>query len=329
MKRIGFATIGTSKITKRFLNASKECEDFKLVAVYSRDIKKAELFASEQGAEKYYDNVDALAADQDVEAVYVASPNYMHYKHVMKLLKAGKHVICEKAIASNYREAEEMIRTARKKKLVLLEAVRPVYDPGMEVVRNGMQKLGTIRRADIRYCQYSSRYDSFKEGQEHNIFSRDCSAGALMDIGVYCVHVLLYLFGMPEKINGFSVMLRGDIDGEGDFLAKYPDKIAGVSYSKITDSALPSEIQGENGMLLFWGTINSPENVKIVYRDGREELLYQREHLNDMRYELELFQGMLRGEEEADPHMERSLNAMKLMDEMRRQCGITFPADEK
>ena len=150
-----------------------------------------------------------------------------------------------------------------------------------------------------------------------------------MDIGVYCVHVLLYLLGIPEKISGFSVMLRGDIDGEGAFLAKYPDKIAGVSYSKITDSVLPSEIQGENGMLLFGGTINSPENVKIVYRDGSEEILYQREHLNDMKYELELFLKMIRSEEEADPHMERSLNAVKLMDEMRKQCGITFPADER
>ena len=149
-----------------------------------------------------------------------------------------------------------------------------------------------------------------------------------MDIGVYCVHVLLDFLGMPEKINGFSVMLRGDIDGAGDFLAKYPDKIAGVSYSKITDSALPSEIQGENGMLLFWGTINSPENVKIVYRDGSEEMIYQREHLNDMKYELELFLKMIQSEENAESHMERSLNAMKLMDEMRRQSGIIFPADE-
>ena len=102
---IGFATIGTSKITQKFLSAAKECEGFKLVAVYSRDIKKAEQFAGEQGAERFYDSLDMLAADKDVEAVYVASPNYMHYKHVMKLLKAGKHVFCEKAIASNHAEA--------------------------------------------------------------------------------------------------------------------------------------------------------------------------------------------------------------------------------
>ena len=92
---------------------------------------------------------------------------------------------------------------------------------------------------------------------------------------------------------------------------------------------LPNEIQGENGMLLFQGTNDCPENVRIVYRDRTEEVLYHREPLNDMKYELEYFIKMIRREENAESHTERSLNAMKLMDEMRRQCGITFPADER
>lgn len=328
MKSTGFATIGTSKITQKFLSAAKECQDFKLVAVYSRDIKKAEQFAREQRAEKFYDSLDALVSDKDVEAVYVASPNHMHYEHVMKLLKAGKHVLCEKAIASNHAEAEEMFRTAQEQGVILLEAMRTVFHPGMDAIRENLPKLGAIRKAAFSYCQYSSRYDSFKEGQEHNIFSRECSAGALMDIGVYSVHAMLYLLGMPEKITGFSVMLRGDIDGAGNILAKYPDKIAEVSYSKITDSSLPGEIQGENGTLLFGGGNNSPENVRIIYRDGREEILWQQETENSMKYELEHFLKMIHDEEDVQPHTERSLNAMKLMDEMRRQCGITFPADE-
>ena len=117
-----------------------------------------------------------------------------------------------------------------------------------------------------------------------------------MDIGVYCVHTLLYLLGMPEQISGFAVMLRSGVDGAGDILAKYQDKIAEVSYSKITDSGLPNEIQGENGMLLFQGTNDCPENVRIVYRDGTGEVLYHREPLNDMKYELEYFIKMIRGE---------------------------------
>ena len=82
-------------------------------------------------------------------------------------------------------------------------------------------------------------------------------------------------------------------------------------------------------MLLFQGTNDCPETVRIVYRDGTEEVLYHREPLNDMKYELEYFIKMIRRGEKAESHTERSLNAMKLMDELRRQCGITFPADER
>ena len=156
-----------------------------------------------------------------------------------------------------------------------------------------MERLGAIRKAAFVFCQYSSRYDSFKEGKEHNIFRRECSAGALMDIGVYSVHMMLQLLGKPEAVQGLSVMLRGDIDGAGTILAKYPDKIAEVSYSKITNSALPNELQGENGVLQFHGSANSPENVKIIFRDGKEELLHHRETENDMKYELEIVKGKI------------------------------------
>ena len=150
-----------------------------------------------------------------------------------------------------------------------------------------------------------------------------------MDIGVYSIHTLLDLLGKPDTICGFSVKLRGEIDGAGTILAKYPDKIAEVSYSKITDSLLPNEIQGEKGVLQFWGNSNSPENVKIVFRDGREEILYHRETENAMKYELEHFLKMIDGKESAVRHTQRSLNALELMDEMRKQCGISFPADIK
>lgn len=329
MSIIRFATIGTSKITQRFLNASKECDGFKLTAVYSRSLQKAERFASEQGAERFYDSLEQLAADTEVDAVYVATPNSMHCEHVLKMLNAGKHVICEKALASNSEEVEKMFRAAKENQVILLEAARTVFDPGMEKIKENLHKLGMIRRASIRYCQYSSRYDSFREGREHNIFSRECSAGALMDIGVYCVHTLLCLLGAPDEVQGYSVMMRGDIDGEGTILAKYPDKIAELEYSKITDSALPSEIQGEKGMMLFSGRLNCPENVKIVYRDGSEELIYHRESLNDMQYEIRRFMQMIEGNESVDVHTARSMNAIKIMDEMRKQSGIIFPADMK
>ena len=200
MAVINFATIGTSKITQKFLSAAKECAGFKLAAVYSRDIKKAEQFAGEQRAERFYDSLDMLAADKDVEAVYVASPNYMHYKHVMKLLKAGKHVFCEKAIASNYAEAEEMFRTAQERHLVLLEAVRPVFDPGMQAIKYIQQRM-FCRGIDgcwcllcahtavsfgnagenQRFCRYASKWCGRGRRYPREVSGQDCRSIVFKD----------------------------------------------------------------------------------------------------------------------------------------------------
>ena len=88
------------------------------------------------------------------------------------MMKAGKHILCEKSVASNMNEAEEMFRTAAENNVILLEAMRSVFDPGMDALKANLNKLGVIRRATVNYCQYSSRYDSFLQGQDHNIFRR-------------------------------------------------------------------------------------------------------------------------------------------------------------
>ena len=327
MSEIKFATIGTSKITRNFLNAADNVPEFKLEAVYSRNIENAKSFGSLYCVTKFYDNLESLSEDQTIDAVYIASPNAFHCSQAIQMMKAGKHILCEKSVASNMNEAEEMFRTAAENNVILLEAMRSVFDPGMDALKANLNKLGVIRRATVNYCQYSSRYDSFLQGQDHNIFRRDCSAGALMDIGTYCVHGLLCLFGKPQQVVGFSDMIRGDIDGAGTILARYPDMIAEVEYSKITNSKVPSEIQGEKGVMLI-REINCPEDVKIIYNDGTEEVVYSREPENNMKYEVEHFIRMIQDQEQNQLHTQRSLDAMKLMDEIRRQCQISFPADK-
>lgn len=325
---IRLATIGTSKITGKLLNAAAEIDDIQLVASYSRNLETARAFGQQYGAVRFYDRLEDLAADSEVDAVYIASPNSLHHSQAIQMMKAGKHVLCEKSIASNQKEAEEMFQTAKEQQVILLEAMRSVFVPGMEIVKSNLHKLGRIRKATINFCQYSSRYDSFLQGQDHNIFRRECSAGALMDIGVYGVHALLHLFGIPEEVTGYSDMLRGEIDGAGTILAHYPDMVAEVSYSKITNSKVPSEIQGEKGVMLIH-EIHGPGDVRIYGQDGTEEVLCTGETDTSMKYELEYFIRAVQGLEDVQEHSSRTMAAMALMDTIRRQCGILFPADEK
>ena len=249
--KINFGVIGTNVITERFLEAGKDAEGFCLRGVYSRSREKAVDFARKHGADLAFDSLEDMASCKEIDAVYVASPNSLHASQSIQMLKGGKHVLCEKPIASNQREFEEMKKVALEKRRILLEAMRSVYSPGFQAIRENLHKLGKIRRVSFQYCQYSRRYDNFKKGIIENAFNPALSNGALMDIGVYCVHPLVSLFGKPEKVISSSLKLSNGIDGAGTILTEYPDFQGELLYSKITDSRVPSQIQGEEGSLVI------------------------------------------------------------------------------
>ncbi len=325
---IRFATIGTSKITRQLLGAAAQLDNFKLLGAYSRELEKAESFGREFGAELFFHSLDDLADCSMIDAVYIASPNSLHYDQTVKMLRSGKHVLCEKSMGANLKEVKSMLQVAKDNNVKLLEAMRPIFDPGQKLIKENLSKIGTVRRATLDFCQYSSRYDAFKEGETANIFDPKLSAGALMDIGVYCVHSLIDLFGHPDSVNSASVILSNGIDGAGSILAKYEDMISELIYSKISNSQVPSQIQGENGVILI-PHISSPRNIKIKYNDNTEEEIVAEACENNMIYELNTFMEAIEKNEKLDYYNEVSLNAIKVMDQVRKQLGIIFPSDNR
>lgn len=324
---VRFAVIGTNFITDSFIEAGRQCEDFHVQAVYSRTRKRAEEYAAKYGIEDCYDSLDALAQAENIDAVYVASPNSCHGAQSIQMLEAGKHVLCEKTIASNKKELERMLKASQKNGVVLLEAMRSVFDPGFAAIQKNLPKLGKIRRATFQYCQYSRRYDNYKKGIVENAFRPELSNGALMDIGVYCVHPLVKLFGMPREIIARGMKLETGAEANGTILAVYDDMQAELIYSKITDAILPSQIQGEEGSMII-EEIPDTKNIKIRYRNKQWEEIKISKKENNMYYEIEEFIRLIREKESAQIHNQYSVWELELMDEARRQMGIVFPADD-
>ena len=149
-----------------------------------------------------------------------------------------------------------------------------------------------------------------------------------MDIGVYCVHPLMKLFGMPKDIKAQAIILPDSIDGEGTIICEYDDKLAELTYSKISDGYIPSQIQGEKGTVII-KDIGSPRAVEIIYRDGSVEKFDIKDTENNMGYEAEEWVRMIQNRDYTDRHSKYSLMALKVMDEARKQQGIVFPADNK
>lgn len=325
-----FGVIGTNWITESFISAAREVESFTLSAVYSRTEEKAKEFADQNGAEYIFTDLEEMAASDVIDAVYIASPNSFHAEQAITLMKHGKHVICEKPIASNVAEIEKMIETAKENNVLLMEAMRSTVTPNFKSIQENLHKIGTVRRYFGNSCQYSSRYDKYKEGTVLNAFNPAFSNGSMMDIGIYCLYPMVVLFGEPESVKANAYLLESGVDGEGSILLNYGDKEGVVMYSKISNSFVPSEIQGENGSILI-DHIQDMSKIEIRYNDGRTEDITVEQDKPKMYYEAKEFIELIeRGELESKVNSHaNSLAVMKIMSEARRQVGLVYPADNK
>lgn len=323
-----FGIIGTNKITDSFIEAGRLVSGFELTAVYSRTVDRASEFAAKHSIAYTFTDLEEMLRSGEVDAVYIASPNSFHAQQAIVCLKHGVHVLCEKPIASNKSELEAMIAAAKESGALLMEAMKNTYLPGLRHMKEHLPKIGMIRRYFASYCQYSSRYDAYKAGTVLNAFKPEFSNGALMDIGVYGVYPLVYLFGNPEKIQATGVMLASGVDGEGSILASYPEMDGIIMYSKITDSKLPSEIQGENGSIVI-DHINEPRKIEIRYRDGNTENISLPVDQPSMFYEIEAFVQLAEQGHKESPvnSYANSLGTLEIMDAARKQLGLIYPAD--
>ena len=298
--KVRFGVVGTNFITDWVIAGARQDDRFELVAVYSRKQETADAFAAKHQIPYTFTSLEEMAKSPLIDAVYIASPNFLHAEQSILCMKHGKHVLCEKPFASNAWEVREMIAASAKYDVTLMEAMKPTLTPNFRSVRENLGRLGTIRRYFSCYCQYSSRYDKFKEGVVLNAFRPELSNGAMMDIGIYTV---------------------------------YPT----VLYSKIANSSLPTEIQGEEGNITL-DRINIIGEVKYTPRlaaaSGRGPSAEAQDisvvtDKDEYYYEVaEFIDLVLSGKRQSGINShEHSLITLEIIDEVRRQLGIRYPAD--
>ena len=267
MEKVRFGVVGTNFITDWVIAGAREDERFCLSAVCSRTRERGEEFAAKHSIPHVFTSLEEMAASDKVDAIYIASPNYMHSSQSILCMNHGKHVLCEKPMASNAREARLMVEAARKNGVTLMEAMKSTLSPNFRAVRDNLHRVGTLRRYFASFCQYSSRYDKFKEGTVLNAFRPELSNGAMMDIGVYTIYPMVALFGRPQAINAQGIVLSSGADGQGAVNMQYEGMNATILYSKIANSHLPAEIEGEEGNILI-DRIQTPVDVRFYPRQA-------------------------------------------------------------
>ena len=338
MKKIRFGVVGTNNITDWVIAGGRQDERFELTAVCSRSQERANEFAIKHEIPYTFTSLEEMAKSPQIDAVYIATPNYVHAKQSILCMDHGKHVLCEKPFASNAGEVRQMTEAARKNKVTLMEAMISTLNPNFKIVKEHLKHLGTIRRYFASYCQYSSRYDKFKEGIILNAFKPELSNGAMMDIGIYTVYPMVALFGRPQKIEAQGIKLHTGVDGQGAVNFQYEGMNATVLYSKIANSSLPTEIEGEKGNLIL-DKIHITNSVDLIPRQvvgqGQEQDNIPHSigvslEKSPYYYEIKEFIDLLeQGKQESLVNSwKNSLTTMEIMDEVRRQLGVRYPADE-
>lgn len=326
---VNIGIVGTNFITDRLIEGAKEVNDVKIAAVYSRTEERGREFAEKHNIEHVFTDLEEMAKSNLIDAVYIASPNSLHASQAILFLNNKKHVLGEKAFASNTKEVDEMIKAAKENNVVLMEAMKTTVLPNFKVIKDNLHKIGKVRKYFASFCQYSSRYDKYKKGEVLNAFKNELSNGAIMDIGVYCIAPMVNLFGKPKTVKANGIMLKTGVDGEGSVVFGYDDREGVVIYSKISNSYLPSEIQGEEGSIII-DKINSFDRVKIIYRDGREEDLSIEHKEANMCYEVQEFVNLINsGEKESKINsLQVSRDVIEVIEEARKQIGVVYPADK-
>ena len=324
-----FAVIGTNAITDRFLKAAMQIPDFELAAVYSRTIETGRTFAERYRVSKVFTNLEEMAKSSFIECVYIASPNSFHKEQAILFLTNKKNVLCEKSFGSNSKDITEMIQASVNNNVILMEAFKPAYTPVFTAIQESLPEIGKVRHFMSSYCQYSSRYDNYKKGYIQNAFKTEFSNGALMDIGVYTIGFMTRLFGKPDEIKSMGIMLESGVDGFGNTIVKYSNGMTGTYvYSKISNSNMECNIQGEDGTIYF-DSVNTPTNARIVYRDKRLEDISKQTCEDEMIYETKEFIRLIKenNRSKCNAYLDYSLKTIQIMDEIRDQIGLVFPAD--
>ena len=325
------ATVGTSMITERFLNAVDVTEGITPYGVFSRSIEKAKAIGEPHGVAVFYTSYEQLLADDNVDIVYIGSPNSLHFGYAMAAVEAGKAVICEKPFVSNMAEFYELKHKAEEKRAFVFEAITSISMPNMARLREGLREIAPIHLAKIDYSQFSSRFPLLQAGERSNIFSTEFSGGALYDLGVYPAHLAIALFGEPKQVAAFCNSEKFGVDTSGAVMLKYDDLVCTLTFSKDSYSAVNTEFQGEGGYVTVTGSTGRIMNIMLTNTAGQTKNIGVEQDENPMIYEAAAFVKIIEEDdfESVRKAFAQSEGVMKLLCDARKAAGIVFAADKK
>jgi len=323
MKHYNWGIIGTGFIARKMAEALLFVPHSKLYAVGSRNLNTAREFASQFRAEKAYGSYEELAADPDVDIVYIATPHNLHGENTIMCLDHGKHVLCEKPFAVNGLEVRNMIDKAGEKNRFLMEALWTRFLPGL-IKAKEMIDEGQIGKIRLLKADFGINVP-FDPG--HRLFNKKLIGGSLLDLGIYPLFLALLMLGKPKTIKAIAGIGATGVDYNCSFTLGYEDETLAVLYSSaIAQTDITAAIYGDKGTIIFDTGWYMPVPVKMRAHDGRKITIPAESVGNGYNYEAaEVIQCLEMEKIQSDlMSWDFSLLLIDTLDAIRREIGLVY-----
>jgi len=329
-RKIRWGILGCGNIANKFAEDLRWVEDAELLAVASRDEKKAFEFSGHHKSKLAFGSYEELVSCPDVDAIYIATPHGLHREHALLCIAHKKSVLCEKAFALNSFDAKEMIEAARKDRVFIMEAFwtkfLPQYEKVISLIQSG--EIGEIKIVQADF--------GFKASTPPNprLFEPNLGGGALLDIGIYPVFLAISLLGRPVEIFATMKPFPSGVDQQIAIVLKFQSG-ALASLNATFEAVTPVEatIAGSEGIIRMTNRFhNALGNVELIKNSGAVDIgPIHREQGHGYQFEARHVGDCLRKNLIESPVMRHddTLLLMETLDKIRAVCGIRYPADER
>ena len=324
-----WGVLGTGWIAERFVASLQANSSQRVVAVGSRGRGTAAEFAQRFGIERSHGSYSELVADPDLDVIYIATPHTAHLDCALLSLDAGKHTVVEKPLAVNVGEARQIADRAAAQGLFCMEAYWTSFLPKFDVLR---QLLVTGALGDI-VAVVADFGEWFPP--EHRIFRRDLAGGPMLDLGTYLVGLCVdVLGGRPDSVVARSVPTGSGVTGQTAIIAGYGPRQAVLHTTLLANTPTAATVAGTAASLSIDGPFYQPGGFRLTSTDGSRTLRYDEPrvaHLGGLHFQaVEVARCITAGLTESELHpLERSIQVISFMDEVRRQTDDAFPSDPR
>jgi len=325
MTALKYGIIGPGRIATSYCRALEQSPTSKIYAVASRDGHRAQEFAGQFKADKWYDSYEALASDPNVDVIYIATPHSFHEQQAVLCLKHRKPVVCEKPLGVSAASTRRIIAASRENNTFMMEGMWSRFNPAIirakELIDAGA--IGEVRHLSADFG-FQKPYDPASR-----LYNLALAGGSILDVAVYPLFLALYILGRPDNVSASAQLAPTGADESCAVSLKYPGGVMAQLFSSmLVETKKEAVISGTKGMIVIHTPWYKSMGLSLI-RNNVEEKIPLPYNGNGFGFQIEEVNRCLAEGKKESPMMTAEFMLLKaeVSDEILKQAGVVYPGE--